>query len=745
MLYTDPLVEGAGPSGEPRYVRIFRSTLESDFGVHADVHAFHWGGLTSANRLTALWVLLLPFSLANLAGWAARARSRWTITWVRLFGLVLTGVFINLAVTTGVDVYWHRSAGWEEGRVAWVMAIFTALAVLWWVLVSEASTRSHFERLTFVQRQRLLWLPRPEALDPPAAGPDAAATWDDPAAADITDEVMWTAHPIVHRLRRLHFGFGYLVLGFSAAVASDTGWGPDGWPVDFPTLLPLVLLFASAWALATTGLRPGAGRLLQWVTLWHPVVGAAVAGLAILTLAAGVESGVDWPHLHDTSAMLVVVGGAALLGAWISGGKVTAGSLTLGALFGLVFGAGTTLALADMTHVQGFRVGGVNWLATGVLVWLLAIIVIVGLTLAANTRHSAERIMWYSIHTTTGRLTSLFVAMPAAAVLVVGFVLWQRCATAIGSGVFQACIQEGELPDRLPAGTGTLVVVLTVLAALALAGFLLVTGAKVPALIVTAATAAILILQPSVTILGVDLAFSDIEATAVTFAVLLPAALIARRLTVGIMPGGAESRRGTGVIWDVVMFWPRWFHPLAPPAYGPHAVTRLRQEITERAGVEAPRSRRRPLIVAAHSQGTIIALVAMALVGGARRLNPHQFEVSRPQRLGKLGLLTYGSPVGHLYHRYFPSAGFIHLGAALAEGLGAYGEPGAGRWVNLYRRSDPIGGPVVPAVDVEVTDPETVPDGGPPAWRLHSRYEPTAAFRLERTRIDGLVTEGESS
>jgi hypothetical protein len=52
---------------------------------------------------------------------------------------------------------------------------------------------------------------------------------------------------------------------------------------------------------------------------------------------------------------------------------------------------------------------------------------------------------------------------------------------------------------------------------------------------------------------------------------------------------------------------------------------------------------------------------------------------------------------------------------------------------------------VVPAVDVEVTDPETVPDGGPPAWRLHSRYEPTAAFRLERTRIDGLVTEGESS
>jgi hypothetical protein len=736
MLYTDPveLVPAEAATGIRRYVRSYRVATDDDYGVHGSVSAFHWGGLTSANRLTALWVLLLPFSFANLAGWAARHRTPTTITWVRLFGLLLTGMFINLAVIAGVDVYWHWSVG-DDNRVGWAAAIFLGIGGLWWVLVSEASTRSHFDRLTFADRQRLLWSPHDTALDPPSVDSDEAPVWEDPAGWDISDERMWRPHSIVHRLRRLHFGFGYLMLAFAAAAAADTGWDV-GLPADVPTIIALLLLVVSAWALVETGTTSQPGRLLRWLTVWHPIVGAVAAALGVLTfLLAGVEESRHWPHLHATSAMIVVIAAVVAVAAWFAGGGITAGAATLAVLFGLIFGAGVVLAVADYLGLAGYRVGGVNWVAAGVLVWMLAVVLIVGFTLVVNTRQRPARVMWYSIHATTGGLRKLFTAMPALAIITAGYILSRRCAPS--GDLYEACIQEGSLPDRLPASATGLVTWLFVLAAMSLVVFFLRTGARVPAAVVIVGVAVILVLRPALTVMGVSFSFSDIEATALTFAVALPSLLIARRLTVGIMPGGAESRRGTGVIWDVVMFWPRWFHPLAPPAYGPHAVTSLRHEIETRAGL-APRTRRRPLIVACHSQGTIISLVAMALVGGVRRTNPTRFDLDRPERLAKLGMLTYGSPIAHLYDTYFPSAGFTHLAAAVAEGLDAYRGKGMSRWVNLHRATDPIGGPVLPEIDVEVPDPET-PSDGQPVWHLHSRYEPSAPFRTERSRIDTLV------
>ncbi|MGA7272659.1 MAG: hypothetical protein WB239_16415, partial [Acidimicrobiia bacterium] len=40
-----------------------------DVGRRPLLEGYSWGGLTSAARLRALWVLLTPFALANLAGW----------------------------------------------------------------------------------------------------------------------------------------------------------------------------------------------------------------------------------------------------------------------------------------------------------------------------------------------------------------------------------------------------------------------------------------------------------------------------------------------------------------------------------------------------------------------------------------------------------------------------------------------------------------------------------------------------
>lgn len=159
--------------------------------------------------------------------------------------------------------------------------------------------------------------------------------------------------------------------------------------------------------------------------------------------------------------------------------------------------------------------------------------------------------------------------------------------------------------------------------------------------------------------------------------------------------GDPEHRRKVGILWDVASFWPRWFHPLAPPAYGPAAVQSLRRQIP----AEAP-----PLLLAAHSQGSVIAAVVVGRETG--------------YRLPK-GLVTYGSPLAALYEPLFPSVGVVELCGQVASRMN-------GRWVNLWRDTDPIGG--VP-MSWGATNTAVTTDTG------HSRYELTEEFFSARLDV----------
>lgn len=124
-----------------------------------------------------------------------------------------------------------------------------------------------------------------------------------------------------------------------------------------------------------------------------------------------------------------------------------------------------------------------------------------------------------------------------------------------------------------------------------------------------------------------------------------------------------------------------------------------------------------------HSQGSVMAVATV-------------LQLDEPDRSGVV-LLTHGCPVGRLYRRFFPD----YFGGGVITAVGRHISEGAStgsiRWLNLYRLTDYIGGPVfteddtVPAdlrdrvEDLLLDDPEKRqhPAGEPsPRMRAHSDY-----------------------
>jgi hypothetical protein len=181
----------------------------------------------------------------------------------------------------------------------------------------------------------------------------------------------------------------------------------------------------------------------------------------------------------------------------------------------------------------------------------------------------------------------------------------------------------------------------------------------------------------------------------------------------------ASARRTIGILWDVGTFWPRAAHPFAPPCYAERAVPDLSWRMatwTQRTGGR--------LVLSGHSQGSVLAAAA------AWQLTPSTRK--------RIALLTYGSPLERLYGRWFPA----HFGPPALAVL----HHDVACWRNLYRRTDPIGGPVripddtTPEVDHgPLRDPLAygrTPDHPLPAPILgHSDYQADPDFDRERARL----------
>ncbi|WP_248960779.1 hypothetical protein [Sphaerisporangium perillae] len=163
-----------------------------------------------------------------------------------------------------------------------------------------------------------------------------------------------------------------------------------------------------------------------------------------------------------------------------------------------------------------------------------------------------------------------------------------------------------------------------------------------------------------------------------------------------------DTRRVIGALWDVGTFWPRGYHPLAPPAYAERAVPELQRRMWYLHDHGAR------VVLTAHSQGAILAAAALSQHGDLRPKN------------ARIVLVTFGSPLRKLYGWGFPA----YFNEELFTGLRR--SPHIHAWRNFYYLTDYIGGwTVTEGVTVKAQEAASE-DGTVIDWRLPD--PPTSRF-----------------
>ncbi|MFD6425337.1 hypothetical protein [Streptomyces sp. NPDC060198] len=750
------LVHGVGGTtpqemlGDPRTVRVTGDFTAAMYrrpeDVEAEEHperyrdkpvaeAYCWSNLTSGNGSRALWLLLLPFMVVNLAHWmrpAARGRTRAVRFYgvlVRVLALSLTVLLTAAACEVALDLVAWQCAGvsacsqdrsWlgflsaEQGgwwsqpgrRLALAAALPTALVTLLWYLSNR--TWSAYES----QRP----FPGTDSRGDARGGPDEAPDTDSDAknAADSTPSGVgdggdtpepklsdrgetpdsapvaraalgrpgfWYGRRLVARLRAAHTAAGLLTVAvFVQRAAADYDVAHSGpGPVLLGRLLTVALASCALLVVAVVCSRGRSERRLD-----HRLDGAVINFLP--------------------SAALVLLAVSLLHAAWSRPGWTSSGVL--------VAGADTFRALT---------------VGQGVLVVALAAVAL-----------SLHR------HTPDTRTALYGLGGPAIAML----------ACALGGvmtgGLAQRVADWLDGPGTPGMGAGSAIggpPVLLSWQASALPVLLLVLLVPVGVLVVRTARLARR-LEPAVAAeyapeyrgrtpeRGRTRQIARVRATArltdeaawiiglVSGAtLLLGAAALTGSWSTGQVPGramdgtgpflesaaeaaqstgswmvgfgfilfvasgrrayrDASARRTIGILWDVGTYWPRAAHPFAPPCYAERAVP----DLASRMSAWTARTGGR-LVISGHSQGSVLAASAVWQLPAVTRR--------------RVALLTYGSPVERLYGRWFPA----YFGPAALRGL--HGSVHC--WRNLWRATDPIGGPV--RIDEGAGRPEV--DRGP--------------------------------
>jgi hypothetical protein len=701
MLQVPNVLRVAGDGAAGFYQPATTSTAHPDPQPDTTVEAYSWSGLTSGGRWRALWLLLLPYMLVNVAYYSAsrplseRGQGRrLQATVLRLLALSLTFMFVLSVVSVSMDlVAWQylrpgrdvtqpllkwmrwRWLNHPQRQLALTAAVpLAAVGLLWWL---ANQTWSRTERTA------------------------VPTTPDEPHDTPLADPAMFNGRGPVRKLRAVHVTGGFTVVA--------------------------AMLLLPEWRGGGSAHAAGRGGILGALTVLVVVLLAVVVGLTCRPAMT------DRPHPRDAApprdvdvytflpwlGLALAVGVGAFV--WFSSAFRDAwpDDATRGDLSGYadvvvwLFAVQVVLLIVSAALCRLARGrGGAAWggftptglAATGWLIGggfgaalMLAVARILGSPTAASRVNSARDLI-----VPTSYLWTSAAALGAALALVpaLAWLVWRW--RAVSAPLREAVARSYDRPadaDRTATiarqwGRAGLTDQL-----LPLAGALL---GVVLALVVACS-------------IGYGISHEwilDQMSWAVTLGVLALAALAVALIQIGRRAySNQDERRTIGVLWDLGTFWPRAVHPLAPPCYSERTVPDLLRRIDFRRADA-------PVVLSCHSQGTVIGAAAVLQLGSA----------------AGLGLVTYGSPLRRLYTPMFPA----YLGP---DALQRVETVVAGRWRNLYRSSDPIGGYVFadqfgrpgPSVDLDwwLLDPvyDMPPgDGTWPPTRGHGDYFADPAY-----------------
>jgi hypothetical protein len=679
------------------------------------MEAYSWGGLTSGDNTRALWLLLLPFMLLNVAffmtpyrrspdvrldadGLRAQRLDRFSASVQRLLALSFTATFALTTITVAMDlVGWQCVAAVTGGDVcgtswlswlAWsgfdppgrptAVTALGPLAVIGLLWRLAGATWQHLE---------ISYVPAPR---------EAAAV------TPLEDRSMWNGRAAVRRLRALHVATGLALPGVFALAPLRPGpavvLSLSVRDVVLALLIAVLVTSVVLVGLPVTGRRErpaalgpvsteearrsdeqaraeqaaserrGFYRFWPWVALAVTVVALVVAWSA----TAAVPTGGALPWLDGTVQGLAL-GQAALL-------------LTLlGVCVALKGRADTTAAVPPAW--KGLALPGIALLA-----WVLAAGFSAGVILraarflgtpVADPGDGVAHPLVVPVAFTWAAAAA--VVLLALAVVAAGTVWW-RLRAPTDEEKEQVAAAYGPVAGENPHRRDNI----------ALAWH---RATRLTAYVQTAF--GVLLLTTAVVVVAgaVDFVWDGPGLIRNVPALVTAGDLVITGFVLVLVYLGRQAyrspatRRSVGIAWDLGTFWPRSVHPLAPPCYAERAVPDLLLRLEHDVCTDRGR-----VLLSCHSQGSVLG--AAVLLQADTRV------------VAGTSLLTYGSPLARLYGRFFPAyvnpATLDRLGSLLSAG------PAEGRaswrWRNLYRPSDPIGGPVFRARPLHEDDP---PDRDP--------------------------------
>jgi hypothetical protein len=729
------------------------------------VEVYSWGGLTSRSKVRVLWLALLPFLFANLAGWMCPAGTRasaWKFRLHRLaaglgaLALTVNAALIAVIVTADVVGYQTTRAGialhqWWLAPLGWgFIAHHPARQVMLGVLVP----------VLFVLA--LTWLAsstwRYEAVRPPyrVSAPRKNTPRKATAAAlpgGVADDEFWDGESSVRLITWVHVAVtgGFLAIGLGVTVRALAAGSPHaalaGWIAIGLGAATVVLGagYVVLDALATPPMNPPgtprarddqeAGPALTDTVLADTVLADTVLADTVLAdKLGGIMKYLPMP----AAAALVLAGlfawlqpaagrgraaglpGMAGLAGWTA--LAIAVTLAIGLismLLGLPGGKDTFKGAPWVTLMLGF--GLLNVVLLGAGIWVAHLVGPV--TGDAATAVAKGQLYLPYLITSGAPLVAWAAVLAVVAFVLIEAVRWlltgQLPAAEAGEYRDQAAqfrgaqtgprrywYWSGLKPFAPPAvtrgddGGGTdwekkIARVQFLARAPHDATWLL--WAIVGGQVIMALCVWRLHVTPPVVIRNAGVALAGLA---------LPALM-------GFLYsawGDTSRRRMICIAWDVGTFWPRSYHPLAPPCYTERAIPELQRRmwwLHDNGG---------RVMLTSHSQGTVLAAAALV----QRGCRP---EDDRP------ALITFGSPLIKLYGWGFPA----YFGPGL---LGPLAPGGAGQlndWHNFHYPTDPIGGPVADGLPAACGDPVDIgyldPAGcyyvygqAPPSAQGHSGY-----------------------